>query len=197
MSGESFLSRWSRRKEAARAGDVHASETERESSIDEDFQEKSPEEPHPQPIFTNEPALPVELPAIESLTPDADFTPFMAREVDPALRNQAMKKLFSDPHFNAMDGLDVYIDDYSKPDPLPLAMLRKLHQAKSLFLFEGEDEGEGEKTAAAPGAGQAGAANSAPDSATAPVPAMARTADEAPPAEPSAVSAQSSPPIPR
>ena len=31
-----------------------------------------------------------------------------------------MKKLFSDPHFNVMDGLDTYIDDYGKPDPLPL-----------------------------------------------------------------------------
>ena len=31
-----------------------------------------------------------------------------------------MKKLFSDPHFNVMDGLDTYIDDYGKPDPIPL-----------------------------------------------------------------------------
>ena len=30
-----------------------------------------------------------------------------------------MKKLFADPHYNVMDGLDVYIDDYSKPDPIP------------------------------------------------------------------------------
>ena len=30
-----------------------------------------------------------------------------------------MKKLFSDPHFNVMDGLDTYIDDYGKPDPIP------------------------------------------------------------------------------
>jgi hypothetical protein len=33
------------------------------------------------------------------------------------VRNAALKKLFTDPHFNVMDGLDVYIDDYGKPDP--------------------------------------------------------------------------------
>ena len=40
-----------------------------------------------------------------------------------------MKKLFSDPHFNVMDGLDTYIDDYGKPDPIPLSMLRRMNQA--------------------------------------------------------------------
>ena len=38
--------------------------------------------------------------------------------------NAALKKLFSDPHFNVMDGLDTYIDDYGKPDPIPPSMLR-------------------------------------------------------------------------
>ena len=37
----------------------------------------------------------------------------------PRSSNAAMKKLFTDPHFNVMDGLDIYIDDYRKPDPLP------------------------------------------------------------------------------
>ena len=43
-----------------------------------------------------------------------------------------MKKLFADPHFNVMDGLDTYIDDYAKPDPIPPAMLRQLASAKFL-----------------------------------------------------------------
>jgi hypothetical protein len=37
-----------------------------------------------------------------------------------------MRKLFSDPRFNVMDGLDIYIDDYSKPDPMPEGFLDKL-----------------------------------------------------------------------
>ena len=51
-----------------------------------------------------------------------------------------MKKLFADPHFNVMDGLDTYIDDYGKPDPIPAAMLRKMAQAKFLGLFDDEPE---------------------------------------------------------
>ena len=51
-----------------------------------------------------------------------------------------MKKLFSDPHFNVMDGLDTYIDDYGKPDPIPLSMLRRMNQAAVLGLFDDEDD---------------------------------------------------------
>jgi hypothetical protein len=76
----------------------------------------------------------------QQLTPDSDFTGFMARGVAPDVKNAAMKKLFADPHFNVMDRLDIYIDDYSQPDPLPLAMLRQMTSAKTLNLFDDEPE---------------------------------------------------------
>ena len=56
----------------------------------------------------------------------------------PEVKNAAMKKLFADPRFNVMDGLDIYIDDYSKPDPMPDSVLRKLASAKFLSLFDEE-----------------------------------------------------------
>ena len=62
------------------------------------------------------------------------------RGVDAACSNAALKKLFSDPHFNVMDGLDTYIDDYSKPDPIPPSMLRQMAQSAFLGLFDDEDE---------------------------------------------------------
>jgi hypothetical protein len=80
---------------------------------------------------------------VESLTPESDFRPFLKPDVDPALKNQALKALFKDPHFNIMDGLDIYIDDYSKPDPIPESMLRQLNQSKMLRLFEDEEKEEG------------------------------------------------------
>ncbi|HQR98673.1 MULTISPECIES: DUF3306 domain-containing protein [unclassified Polaromonas] len=85
------------------------------------------------------------------LTRDSDFKPFMAGDVGPEVRNAAMKKLFADPHFNVMDGLDIYIDDYSRSDPIPESMLRQMTSAKFLNLFEDEEkEGkEGVKTAPA------------------------------------------------
>ena len=51
-----------------------------------------------------------------------------------------MRRLFTDPHFNKMDGLDIYIDDYGKPDPIPMAMLRMMNQARSLGLFSDDDD---------------------------------------------------------
>jgi hypothetical protein len=75
---------------------------------------------------------------VQVLTPKSDFKPFMARNVDPEVKNAAMKKLFADPHYNVMDRLDIYIDDYSKPDPLPESMLRQMVSAKFLNLFDDE-----------------------------------------------------------
>ena len=52
--------------------------------------------------------------------------------VDPGVRREALKVLLRDPRFNVMDGLDVYIDDYSKPDPLPPEWLAQMNQMKHL-----------------------------------------------------------------
>jgi uncharacterized protein DUF3306 len=73
------------------------------------------------------------LPAIESLTIDSDFGAFLGAEVDEKLKLQALKRLFSDPHFNVMDGLDTYIDDYSIPDPIAPNLVRQLTQARYIF----------------------------------------------------------------
>ena len=90
------------------------------------------------------------------LTKDSDFRRFVAPNVDPAVKNAAMKKLFhGDPHFNIMDGLDTYIDDYGKPDPLPLSMLRQMTMGKFLGFLTEEEE-------AAQKAAQASAQTSAP-----------------------------------
>jgi hypothetical protein len=60
-----------------------------------------------------------------------------------------MKTLFSDPHFNVMDGLDIYIDDYSKPDPLPPGMLEKMVQSSMLGLFKSKlEEGSSDEVKA-------------------------------------------------
>jgi len=76
-------------------------------------------------------ALP--LPPLESLTIDSDFSPFMQPGVDEELKRSALRKLLRHPQFNVMDGLDVYIDDYSKPSPLEPELVRTLAQARYLF----------------------------------------------------------------
>jgi len=39
-----------------------------------------------------------------------------------------------------MDGLDIYIDDYSKPDPIPLDMLKRMQQSELLGIFKSTEE---------------------------------------------------------
>lgn len=80
----------------------------------------------------------------QALTPESDFRRFVAGDVPADVKNTALRKLFSDPRFNVQDGLDVYIDDYSKPDPIPPAMLKKLAGAQFLKLFD-EDQGKKEE----------------------------------------------------
>jgi hypothetical protein len=92
------------------------------------------------PVEPAEPIKQLSLDDVKELTKDSDFKPFMGRGVEPGVRNAAMKKLFSDPHFNVMDRLDIYIDDYSQPDPLPLSMLRQMASAKFLKLFDDDEE---------------------------------------------------------
>ncbi|HTH11856.1 MAG TPA: DUF3306 domain-containing protein, partial [Acidovorax sp.] len=74
----------------------------------------------------------------QALTPASDFTAFVARGVPPEVRNVAMKKLFADPHFNVMDGLDIYVGDYTQPDPLPAGMLRQMASAHAMGFFDEE-----------------------------------------------------------
>ena len=77
---------------------------------------------------------------VAALTRESDYSRFVGRGVQPDVKNAALTKLFTDPHFNVMDRLDVYIDDYGKPDPLPPGMLRQMLQAHVLGLFDSEDE---------------------------------------------------------
>ncbi|GAB3768388.1 DUF3306 domain-containing protein [Ramlibacter monticola] len=155
--GDGFLGRWSRRKDAVRKGEEVAAEAELKVPVPQPAPQPAPAGgtgeviPSPQPgegggegTAAAEP--PPTLEDAQSLTKDSDFTRFTKPDVAPEVRTAALKKLFADPHFNVMDGLDVYIDDYSKPDPLPPEMLRKLSSAKFLKLFDDEEE---EKDAAA------------------------------------------------
>jgi Protein of unknown function (DUF3306) len=136
-----FLARWSRRKVQVREGTPVAG-----PPLPATAPAPSAELHAVQPLQVDElppadpPPPPPTLADVAELTRDSDFSRFVARGVLPDVKNAALKKLFTDPHFNIMDGLDTYIDDYGIPDPLPEGMLRKMTQAKFLGLFTDEDE---------------------------------------------------------
>jgi len=87
-------------------------------------------------------APPLTLEDVKALTAESDFSRFAASGVAPEVKNAAMKKLFTDPRYNVMDGLDVYTGDYSRPEPIAPAVLRKLASASFLGLFDEEEKQE-------------------------------------------------------
>ncbi len=113
--GEGFLSRWSRLK---RTGDedgvAEALQTE-QLAAGELTDQKQPldaatEQP---PVLTDD-----DMPPIESLTEDSDYSGFMSPGVSEELRQLALRKLFRSAAFNVCDGLDDYDDDYTSFEKL-------------------------------------------------------------------------------
>lgn len=135
-----FLSRWSRRKAQVRQGVVPAEPPPAPVAVEPPAAPVVVAEPEPLDVAPSAPPAPT-LADVAALGTDSDYTRFVAPGVDSTVKNAALKKLFSDPHFNVMDGLDTYIDDYGLPDPLPAGMLRQLAQSKVLGLFSDEPAG--------------------------------------------------------
>ena len=73
------------------------------------------------------------LPELSSISLVEDFTPFMQARVPQALRQQALKALFKEPHFNVMDGLDIYIDDYTVFEPITPEVMATLSSWKTIM----------------------------------------------------------------
>lgn len=73
------------------------------------------------------------LPPLSSISLAEDFTPFMQAKVPQAIRQQALKALFKEPHFNVMDGLDIYIDDYTVFEPISPEVMATLSSWKTIM----------------------------------------------------------------
>ena len=110
---ESRLSRWSRRKQEAREAPAIVSEmpaAEAESTLEVPVTDEISEEPV---ALTD-----ADMPDIDTLGEDSDFTGFMSPGVSDELRNIALRKLFHAPVFNIRDGLDEYDEDYTSFEKL-------------------------------------------------------------------------------
>jgi len=142
MLEEGFLKRWSRLKATGEVAEAPA-----------------PVPAAPIAPIATAPAAPLQADAVADkppptladaarLTPDADFSSFVAKDVDKSVQRLALKKLFADPHFHVMDGLDMYMDDYNKPSPVSAAMLAALDHARSALRHPDRVKEEAEAAAA-------------------------------------------------
>jgi len=114
---DGFLARWSRRKTLARresdaSGPAPApawtsGETAMPEAADADV------DAEPERLLTDS-----DMPPLESLGPDSDYSGFLSRGVSEALRKKALARLFRSPAYNVVDGLDDYAEDFTKFAPL-------------------------------------------------------------------------------
>ena len=124
MAAEDFFTRWSKKKSTdSQAAAVSLNTDAANVSSVPSTTATSAEVQRPVPTQED----------VEKLTRDSDYSVFMAQGVDESVRRSAMKKLFADPHFNVMDGLDVYIEDFTKFEPITPAVLASLNHAKNLL----------------------------------------------------------------
>ncbi|MDO8306606.1 DUF3306 domain-containing protein [Herminiimonas sp.] len=126
MAADDFFARWSKKKngattdaEQAQAGVPLA------PAADDNGELAGQTEAAVKPLPTQE--------DVAQLTHDSDYSAFMAQGVDESVKQSAMKKLFTNPHFNIMDGLDIYIEDYNTFEPISPALLASLSHAKALL----------------------------------------------------------------
>ncbi|TWA60482.1 uncharacterized protein DUF3306 [Azospirillum baldaniorum] len=119
MTDESFLSRWSRLKRQPVAPTSEPA-LEPVPPPAEGPPAQLPVDAAAEPAETvpetaPEPDDPLkDLPPVEELTLESDFTPFLRAEVPDDLHRQALRKLWtSDPVFANDDGLKDYADDYA------------------------------------------------------------------------------------
>ena len=121
---EGFLTRWSRRKAQALRGEELAEPAEDEdetapqaAATADTTAPASDEGAAAEPAAEAADALP-ELPPLESLSADSDYSAFLGKGVPADLRQKALRKLFHSAKFNIRDGLDDYDLDFSNPEPL-------------------------------------------------------------------------------
>lgn len=139
---ETFLKRWSRRKQTDEAeltdpsvSDEKSENREREQSKEISASEKEAEEK--EMAENREIAEAIDL---ETLNYESDFGPFMKKGVPEVLKNLAMRKLWtSNPILANVDGLNDYDENFADP---ALNVFKSNWKVGRGFLTEEDDEKE-------------------------------------------------------
>lgn len=115
LDDKGFLQRWSARKMDARAGtDVDAPQSEEGSGVADPSAVGAVAAAAPPSDVPSSDAPVPNLPDVETLDADSDYTAFLGENVPEDLAKLAMRKLWrSDPVLANIDGLNDYDEDFS------------------------------------------------------------------------------------
>lgn len=135
-NGKNPLHRWSERKTKARREDALASEEQPVAVVEgEDVVEGEENEPAKVAVE--------DLPDIDSLNADSDYTVFMGKGVPETLKHLALRKLWrSDPVLANLDGLLDYGEDFTVSDRMGDAVKTIYRVGKGLITDDEEEDEE-------------------------------------------------------
>jgi hypothetical protein len=98
------LSRWTRRKLAVQEEQRQLMQAAEEERLRKEQEASLPTD--------------ADMPPVESLTEDSDYSGFMSPKVSESLRRIALRKLFHSAAFNVCDGMDDYDEDFTSFEKL-------------------------------------------------------------------------------
>ena len=117
---EGLLRRWSRRKAQERQESPPAPANAATAGVTESC---SPENAPDAPVLTD-----ADMPPIESLDKDSDYTPFLSPGVSDALRTRALRQLFHSGPFNERCPLDSEYYDCHGYEPLGSVITHEMRE---------------------------------------------------------------------
>ena len=140
--GEGFARRWSRRKTAVRDGDgveLEEAPSDVPAEIPVEISGDQVNDGRDMPI-------PDDLPEIDSLDKDSDYSLFMRDSTPQYLKRLALRKLWnSDPALAVLDGLNDYDEDYSMIGMVVEKITTRYKAGKGMVDPDEEKEKENEE----------------------------------------------------
>jgi hypothetical protein len=156
-----FLRRWSRRK----IGDGTIDESPPEAGLPEDSDAIVPDGGNDPEELDSE--IVADLPDIETLDKDSDYTVFLRDGVPESLKKLALRKLWlSDPVLANLDGLNDYDEDFGSILKTGAEYMQRLADAGEKFTRPGAVEGEVEEIEVTEEAEESDSDDSEPDTPT-------------------------------
>lgn len=139
---ENPLQRWSRRKLAIRQKDASVVSREDPSSPAVEASEAPAQTPASK-------LSDADMPPLDSLGEDSDYSSFFSPEVSEELRRLALRKLFHLPAFNVRDGLDDYDEDFTQFAKLGNVITHEMQRGLQLARRRLEEAGTDASSTAA------------------------------------------------
>lgn len=125
---ESLIARWSRRKRCALDSAGEAAEPAGSVPAGPS---REPAGPPPAGEHAPQVLRDSDMPPLDSLGPESDYSGFLSPGVSEELRRLALRRLFRSPVFNVTDGLDDYDDDFTSFEVLREAFHAKRERASA------------------------------------------------------------------